>query len=152
MPEQAVETARALIDRLGLSSPPVSDGLIFLLGEQIKVRTYPMPVELPGLLARNTPYSYIWLREEDPPVRRRFTVFHELGHYLLHPGVYFCFAKSQQEQQVEREANRFASEMLMPEEWLRRHVGDYGNRPDVLARMYAVSILAMKVRLQELGL
>ena len=61
----------------------------------------------------------IWLRDEDPPERQRFTLAHELGHILLHhvavPFRDDTFTGSPKE----NEANRFAFELLMPLHLLR---------------------------------
>ena len=40
--------------------------------------------ELAGLLYASTSYGCIFLEETDHLTRRRFSVAHELGHYLLH--------------------------------------------------------------------
>ena len=62
--------------------------------------------------------------------RRRFTVAHEIGHICIpwHTGVDLCslddpYVKLQGQQMVntqELEANTFASELLMPTEWLKQ--------------------------------
>jgi hypothetical protein len=57
--------------------------------------------------------------------RYRFTLAHELGHMIIpwQPGTMFCHAsityRADDElfQQIETEANRFASELLVPYEW-----------------------------------
>src|SRR5919204_2126941 len=65
----------------------------------------------------------------DPPLRRyRFTIAHEIGHWICHcggpvPQPRFCRARDLREdtdRTLEREANVFAAELLMPEEPLRR--------------------------------
>ena len=60
------------------------------------------------------------------PMRRRFTIAHEIGHFVLHAqgatGVVFCRVTDAPEapkQRIEREANRFAAELLMPEDLVR---------------------------------
>jgi Zn-dependent peptidase ImmA (M78 family) len=39
---------------------------------------------LAGYLYANNRFGAIFVRQDDPVVRRRFSVAHELGHYLLH--------------------------------------------------------------------
>lgn len=51
--------------------------------------------------------------------RRIFTAAHELGHLLLHPGAYDV-SKSDEVEAEEREANVFASHLLMPEATFRK--------------------------------
>lgn len=52
---------------------------------------------------------------------RRFTCAHELGHALLHQGTNTSFLKSKtffSTDRIEREANTFAVELLMPDTYL----------------------------------
>lgn len=143
--------AAALRAHLGLDSPPVSDGLVYLVSDQILVRTHSLPPELPGMLVRNWPRSVIWLRKEDSEPRRRWTLWHEVGHFLLHQGVYYCMASGFGERRTEREADEFAVEMLMPKAWLLRDLATLTTNPRQLAVRYGVSVQAMQIRLGELG-
>jgi IrrE N-terminal-like domain len=98
----------------------------------------------------------------EAPGRRRFTVAHEVGHWLLHATApeaapVFCRHSEVQEQAerpsdpVEREANRFAAELLMPEPVVRDLAArDAGCR--ALAEEMGVSEIAMGWRLFNLGL
>lgn len=55
---------------------------------------------------------------------QRFTCSHELGHALLHPKVNTPFLKSNtlfSIDRIEREANEFAVELLIPDEMLLDH-------------------------------
>lgn len=45
-----------------------------------------------------------------------FTVFHEIGHLLLHGACTFVDAEMDGFDEVEREANRFASQLIVPEQ------------------------------------
>ena len=70
-----------------------------------------------GLLI--VPRREIWVEASDTPMRRRFTVAHEIGHWVCHrdgaPAV--CHLESgapPQRDPREREANVFAAELLMP--------------------------------------
>ena len=51
----------------------------------------------------------------------------------------------------EREANRFAAELLMPEQLVAGAVDRHGPDPVALAPLFAVSDLAMGFRLVNLG-
>jgi Zn-dependent peptidase ImmA (M78 family) len=51
--------------------------------------------------------------------RKRFTLAHELGHILMHITGDFPIPKHRDEKRKEIEANRFASEFLMPEEGIK---------------------------------
>jgi len=87
--------------------------------------------------------------------RRRFTIAHEVGHFVLHPGRLAPErggAVSIAWQLQEREADRFAAELLMPESLVREAVLENGGDADRLADRFEVSRRAMQARLRELGL
>lgn len=98
------------------------------------------------------------------PARRRFTISHELGHYLIpaHRGDKRCTSKDLKEtgretlhQKEEAQANRFAAGLLMPKPWFTAQVDELGE-PDldhlrVLAASYSVSQEAAANRYTELS-
>jgi len=99
----------------------------------------------------------------DPPLRRqRFTIAHEIGHWVCHclegraailePN--YCRATdiaNDVDRAIEREANIFASELLMPEEAVRAAWEETPEVESVSARL-DVSPLAIGWRLFNLGL
>ncbi len=92
--------------------------------------------------------------------RRRFTLAHELGHWVCqyeqgHVEPRYC--RSDEigvgvGRRLEREANTFAAQLLMPEVVLRREAAELKLNLHALARLFEVSVPAMKVRLQQLSL
>lgn len=87
------------------------------------------------------------------PRRDRFTIAHELGHYLLHAqqGDIPLVASRKGSNRAEWEANWFAGGLLMPQIEFRKAFGA-GNSPLELAGMFAVSVPAVEVRSKVLGL
>ena len=95
------------------------------------------------------------------PLRRfRFTIAHELGHWVCHvlgadrPEPVFCRAKDLAEDAdrgVEREANVFAAELLMPEPAVRSAWVELAEIASCAAR-FDVSPTAMQWRLYGFGL
>lgn len=91
--------------------------------------------------------------------RRRFTIAHELGHWVCHVqegngAPVFCRAADLTERvdhQLEREANVFAAELLMPEQEVRREFSVCGSIDEV-ASAFDVSTEAMHWRLFNFGL
>ncbi|WP_448659196.1 ImmA/IrrE family metallo-endopeptidase [Sphingomonas sp. CJ99] len=95
--------------------------------------------------------------------RRRFTVSHELGHYLIpaHRGDKRCTTRDLLEsrretshQKEEAQANRFAAGLLMPKPWFVDQVHSFGS-PDIdhlriLSATYDVSQEAAGSRYAEL--
>jgi Zn-dependent peptidase ImmA (M78 family) len=97
----------------------------------------------------------IILNATESATRKRFTLAHELGHWVcqVREGVeapVFCRAADiapDADRSLEREANVFAAELLMPEEAVRACVGE-----GELASRFAVSAQAMAWRLFSFGL
>ncbi len=97
----------------------------------------------------------------DTPTRRqRFTIAHELGHWVCHasrtenPAPSYCRARDLRQdadRALEREANVFGAELLMPEAAVRAAWAAF---PDALrvAAEFDVSALAAQWRLFSFGL
>jgi hypothetical protein len=99
-------------------------------------------------------------RNEAPLRRFRFTIAHELGHWICHalegadPAASYCRPIDLTEaadRSLEREANVFAAELLMPEPALRAGWEELGSA-DALASRFDVSPSAMSWRLFSFGL
>lgn len=91
----------------------------------------------------------------EAPVRQRFTVAHELGHFALQhsdlPRDRGNFQSSKDSREVA--ANRFAAELLMPARTVKQlFASGNADSPDHLARMFGVSAAALGYRLINLRL
>jgi Zn-dependent peptidase ImmA (M78 family) len=102
----------------------------------------------------------IWINAREAaesPGRRRFTLAHELGHWICQclegrTAPVYCRAEDVSagaDRALEREANLFAAEILMPEEALRSHSTDDVKKA---ASLFGVSSVAMHWRLYGFGL
>jgi Zn-dependent peptidase ImmA (M78 family) len=132
---------------------------------------------LAGFLYANGRSGYIFVRRGDGLPRRRFTAAHELGHYRLHlapalarsevadvelirTDVEMAESGEADLAALERQANRFAAELLMPESRCRmlfdRYASRYGKTPRFLVHHLAGELLvsreAIAWRLYGLGL
>jgi hypothetical protein len=97
----------------------------------------------------------------DVPIRRhRFTIAHELGHWICHAHAAEdaapAYCRSQDVSQdtdrdLEREANVFGAELLMPEAAVREAWAEVADAAEVAAR-FEVSALAAQWRLYSFGL
>ncbi|MDB6133875.1 MAG: hypothetical protein JWM59_2118 [Verrucomicrobiales bacterium] len=97
----------------------------------------------------------IRLMWSDGPLRHRFTIAHELGHYFLHSRqgrIPLHLGRDGSNNRLEWEANWFAAAFLMPEEKFRATAEIYGADPLRLAGQFLVSVEAAKVRLETLKL
>ncbi len=103
-----------------------------------------------GALQSNLTKAIVWLKQEEHPVLKRFTLAHELGHLFLHKtGTEFTdlsFSGSIQE----TEANFFAINLLCPF-WMLDPIARY-LKYDVekLCKIFLVTKQAMINRLQYL--
>jgi hypothetical protein len=140
---------------------------------------------LAGFLFANARGGYVLVNADDPLPRRRFTAAHELGHYLLHflprlqaardVETYLVQAdngetvreedkpeddKALSLPEMERQANRFAAELLMPAATCRTardlYAARFATTPRFLEHQLASALLisreAMRWRLRSLSL
>jgi Zn-dependent peptidase ImmA (M78 family) len=165
---------KILEDRQIRKAPVAVESIVHSLGIQIKSDR--VDDALSGFLVRGaeTGTAVIGVNAGHSQARRRFTVAHELGHYLLHEGEVVHFdgerpgftvnLRNQEsatgESDLEREANLFAAELLMPARFLERDLPKV-RRIDLLdealvlkelAEEYKVSVQALTFRLANLGL
>lgn len=90
----------------------------------------------------------ILLNGKDAPVGRIFTLFHEVAH-LIRSGSGLCALDK--DVHVERICNKFAAELLMPIDHVRKEAERHSNANLVqrLAKKFKVSREAMSIRLRE---
>lgn len=133
----------------------------------VAIRYQPLEADVSGMLVIKDGHPTIGINQMHHPNRQRFTIAHELGHYLLHgdlanifvDAVYFRDAESSEGTKLQEiEANAFAAELLIPEHILREQFGHQpiADADDALIRRlaarYEVSAQALTIRLTTLGL
>ncbi len=99
----------------------------------------------------------IYVNAEEVPARRRFTLAHEVGHWVCQVlegkgAPMMCRAEDVSERAdrtLEREANVFAAELLMPEGEVR---AAWADDPGACPERFGVSAAAMRWRLYSFGL
>lgn len=165
--------AQKLLEDSGVSRAPVP---VEKLARSLKaeVRTEDGPDDISGFLLRERGKgsAIIGVNASHHLNRRRFTIAHEIGHLLLHDhedlhvdrNASFLVMRrdghsSTGESHIEREANLFAAELLMPFDFLLQDLEgadtlNFGNDGAIadLAAKYKVSAQAMSIRLGSLGL
>lgn len=103
----------------------------------------------------------IVINKKHPATRQRFTIAHELGHYFLENKPSRCFSHREDASKYdkkERDANRFASALLMPESSVRRTFEDISGSYttsaaiSIVASKFNVSNAAAEIRLKTLKL
>lgn len=142
------------IDEAGI--PVDVTSLARLLG--IRVYVAPWPDNISGKIQRDEKRGgssgfAIFVNQSHPRTRRRFTISHEIAHYVLHEhkigdGVFDdALYRSGLPSSFEAEANRLAADILMPWKYLNDAIDKYGPNVDGLARLFDVSRSAMSIRL-----
>ncbi len=129
--------------------------------ESLKIDLSPLGKsdELSGEAEVSADTARIRVNTYEPARRQRFTMAHELCHVLFHPaGTMYrdnkAFAGDPNDPVrtlQERQANEFASELLMPASAIRNNISVYGVNASLLAAVFHVSLHAMTVRLSRLG-
>lgn len=95
----------------------------------------------------------IFVNGDHPPNRQRFTVAHEVAHYVLHRGLIGdgvtddALYGSGLSSDLEAQANRLAADTLMPRHLIRTEIEDGAESVEQLAERFRVSPCAMSVRL-----
>jgi Zn-dependent peptidase ImmA (M78 family) len=144
------------IKRLQTSAPVDITGIAKVLGLKVWESSN-FDRGIAGKLFREekAPNSLVYnivVRAQDPLVRKRFTVAHELAHYLLHRHLFAteliddALYRSGLSTPIEAQANGLAAELLMPWHLLMPAI-------DIpipsLAEMFQVSEQAMGIRLES---
>ena len=125
----------------------------------IKVyRTRDFNDRISGLIQKDEHYGgksgyAIYTNASHPITRRRFTIAHEIGHFVLHheligdgitdDGLY----RSRLKGGLESAANRFAANLLMPKELVWKFIEQGVDTVEELAKKFKVSESAMSIRL-----
>lgn len=155
-----------LLERISSDEPPIPlEQIVERVGASIVYERF--DDDISGVLIRNEGYSVIGVQKSQSLVRQRFTIAHELGHFLLHDGkpirvdksfrVNWRKERSSDSRDVEEvEANAFAAKLLMPKHMIERvhGVDSFELEDDTevarLAELFRVSKQAMNFRLNQL--
>lgn len=160
--------AAQLLEENGITQAPVNVETV-AASLNITIRRTPTEDELSGFLLRKEEgQTVIGVNTNHHPNRQRFTIGHEIGHFVLHRHSDMHVDRvvvklrselsSKGEDTEEIEANRFSAELLMPESMLDRDIKKLSSSDlnddrviQQLAKRYGVSVNAMTNRLNTLG-
>ena len=165
-PEKAREAARAILQNFAVKSVPVPVERI-IKAKNIVLQYAPLEDDLSGMAYIKDGVGIIGINALHHPNRQRFTAAHELAHHELHneeiqkavhvdKGFRVLLRddiSSKGIDPLEIEANAFASELLMPAEFIASTL-DAGGLDiedeigiETLAKKFRVSAPAMRFRL-----
>lgn len=168
--------ANKVLIQAKINRPPISPEKIALnLGLEIVNRNLSDDVS-GALVLKEDSQPIIVVNSSHSPVRKRFTIAHELGHFLLKHGrdglfidrsEHFIFrneVSATGEKRQEVEANAFAAALLMPEKMVRTEMEELSNIGieihdeagleliKTLAKKFNVSSTSMTFRIANLSL
>jgi Zn-dependent peptidase ImmA (M78 family) len=172
----AEKKAYKLLENLNIDQIPIPvEEIAKRLDIKISYEPFEGDLSVSGLLYRDNSHTIIGVNSNESDKRQRFTIAHELGHFILHEGdqlhvdhnfkVNFRNSVSSQgSNSNEIEANAFAASLLMPEHLISEAYettisngvdpfsDDHSEEVALLAKLFNVSQTAMLIRLGKLGL
>lgn len=157
--KKAETLALDLIDKYNIHEPIID---IFMICEKegLKVEYFKSErnskeYEIDGAFFRKE--NKILINSTRPPKQMVFTLAHELGHVVMHTDIerdiLLRNGKSSSADYLEKEANKFAACLLMPERMIKQQMEKWGissTHPDILANLFGVSLQSMSCRLKNL--
>lgn len=167
-PASAEKQAALILKQYNIQSVPV-DVVYIAQTMGLNVVIKELEEKVSGFLIIKNGQAAIGVNQSHHPNRQRFTVAHELGHYILHrtessvfiDSTYTFYRDSNSSDGKtlqEIQANAFAAELLMPETIIRDHLKTYevdlydAREVANLASKFGVSEQALTIRLVNLNL
>jgi len=163
--------ASDILSRYNIEKAPIPVEQI-IKWEGLQLVEYNLGEDISGILMINETFSAIGVNPKNHPNRQRFSMAHELGHYLLHKDRSNLFIDkdfivmfrhsthhySVDEKRQEQEANAFAAALLMPTRIIENEVDRLKiyshNETELiseLAKNFKVSEVAMSYRFSTLN-
>ena len=151
-----------ILEILNITAPPISP---FTIAEKLKIPVFQwdFPDEVSGIFVSNNKKACIGVNQNHPYVRQRFTVAHEIGHFVFHDTkeMFVDFldmdivdtGMDDADRKLEMQANWFAADLLMPRHLMYRDFEKYGeDNLTLVAQKYEVSEQALWIRWVKLKL
>jgi len=137
----------------GITAPPVPEQIITSLP---RLRVERLPLGVPGASQWSRGRWVILINKLNTSGRQRFSLAHELKHIVDNPFVHFLYPDRpgmDRQEWVEHVCDHFAVNLLMPRAWIKRAWAQQRlQRPTELARLFDVSLQAMRFRLEQMDL
>lgn len=154
------EKAISLLKMAGINNPPVD---VYKVAKVLDFDVIPFdyPDKYSGQIFIEGDIKSIGVNKNHSKTRQRFTIAHEIGHYI-NGHIYYdetgdmykdeCFDFRNPLHQQEKEANLFAAELLVPKDFIVKDLVKFGLDIPKLTELYQVSGQMMWIRLTSLGL
>ncbi|WP_445712856.1 ImmA/IrrE family metallo-endopeptidase [Flavobacterium sp.] len=154
-----------ILSELEINTPNKID--VFKIAKHLGVDVKPATLDssISGLFVIKEQKPYIRYNDSEAPQRQKFTIAHELGHFVLHKDIPLFVEKNETvlyrnldsttgELLKEKEANSFAASLLMPKFMIDEQIENIpqGKDPVIyLSKIFKVSSQAMYYRLNNLS-
>lgn len=161
MDRSVSEKLKIVNDYIASESLPIK---VTPLAQRLGIRVFgaPWPDEISGKIQRDAERGgdsgfAIFVNKSHSQTRRRFTVAHEIAHYVLHErqigdGIFDdALYRSGLPHREEVQANELAADILMPKKRVIEMIEKNGSDVPYLAEQFDVSRQAMSIRLSVLG-
>ena len=122
----------------------------------IDVYNLSMSSNISGAIIKEGDKYVIYVNDKHPKNRQRFTIAHEIAHYILHKEKIGdnltdnAMYRSKLSNVFERQANILASEILMPVNFVMQFIEENKSVSE-MASLFKVSEGAMRIRLRQGG-
>lgn len=160
--KKSEDCAISLLKKYKLKKAPIPIEEI-IQSEGLKLVEYNLGDDVSGVLIINDNVGTIGINYSNSYLRQRFTMAHELGHYLMHASKTEVFIDkdflvkyrhsnnySTQEKRQEYEANMFAASLLMPKDIIELEM----ESPELngLSEVEVIATLANKFKVSEVAM
>ncbi len=145
--------ATRLLAAQGITSGPVPETVATTLPRVQIQRMSPIPVSGSTHWAKGR--WLITINGAEPLFRQRFSLAHEVKHVLDAPFAHFlypAFLGQSSAERTEQVCDYFAACLLMPRSWVKTAWREGPQSLSALSARFAVSQMAMRVRLLSIGL
>lgn len=127
----------------------------------VVVKSSTLQADISGEIREANGTFVIRVNRHDSKNRQRFTIAHEIGHYLLHKDkigdgiVDDILYRSALSDTLEAQANRIAADLLMPPKLISESLDSFSSKKgealyESVAEIASVSTIALKIRLGKL--
>jgi len=151
------EALRKLAQENGIDTAPLDvERLADALGLVVLYES--LDESISGYLEKSLQGWKIGVSAYQHPTRQKFTIAHELAHYVLHRDMQAKFEdepfarRTGSGNQMERDADQFAAELLMPEKEFKDAIDKGINTLTALSAIFGTSMMAVRYRAKLLGL
>lgn len=160
MVNKGIIKAKEIIEHFAITEPNEYSLEEIIAGVKGPVVKYEKMKSAEGRIVNGNDLSIITINEVTNEGKRRFSLAHEFGHYIMHKDIKFIndtedsFWDWSGNKEIETEANYFAAELLMPEEIffrLSRKKAFNVDSINELSEAFKTSFLSTAIRYAEKG-